>query len=177
MQTKENKAISHNELKKKIEDSSDLMLVDVRSKDEHLSGTIKDSVCIPHDEILENLDKLPKDKELVVFCRSGNRSDKACKALAEKGYTNIRELSGGIASWDKEGMPIYKVRKTTISIQRQVMIAAGTLISLGAFLGHFIDYKFWALSAFVGIGLLLAGLTGYCGMALLLERMPWNKTQ
>jgi hypothetical protein len=57
------------------------------------------------------------------------------------------------------------------------MIAAGLLITTGASLGHFVNYSFWALSAFVGVGLFFAGVSGFCGMAILLEKMPWNKVE
>lgn len=176
MQTEIKKNIGHNELNQKIQDKCDFLLVDVRSQDEHQSGTIANSICIPHEAIVENLDKLDKDKEIILFCRSGNRSSKACQVLNEQGYTKVTDLAGGITKWNEAGLPVTKLRKA-IPLQRQVMIGAGSLVVLGAILGHFVNYGFWALSAFVGFGLVFAGITGFCGLALLLEKMPWNKLQ
>lgn len=174
MQT-ESKLIRSKDLYEKIiEDDCESLIVDVRSKDEHLSGTVDKAICIPHDNLHDHLEKLPKHKEIILFCRSGNRSAKAFKVLSEKGYSNLKDLEGGIVAWNEAGLPIVKSRKA-ISLQRQVMIVAGFLILLGAVLGNFVQYSFWALSAFVGLGLFFAGLTGFCGMALLLEKMPWNK--
>jgi rhodanese-related sulfurtransferase len=171
------KTINSSELSDQLSDGSqDYVLVDVRSLDEHLSETIKNAICIPHDTIERHTDKLPKDKEIILFCRSGNRSKKAKETLDKLGYTNIKDLAGGILSWNDSNLPVLKQRKS-ISIQRQVMIGAGSLISVGAILGNYVNYQFWLLPSFVGIGLLFAGLTGFCGMALILEKMPWNKIQ
>lgn len=148
-------------------------LIDVRSHDEHKSGTIPGSICIPHTEIDSNLDKIPKDEEVILFCQSGNRSSKAKAALEKLGYQNIQEIEGGYSAWSKAGNPIKRERKA-IPMQRQVMIAAGGLTLAGTALGHFVDYGFYALAAFVGAGLSFAGISGFCGMALLLEKMPWN---
>jgi rhodanese-related sulfurtransferase len=168
-------SISANDLQELInKQGKDIMLIDVRSLDEHKSGSIPDAKCIPHDAIVDNLDKIPKDKNIVLFCQAGKRSEKACQALKEKGFTQLTQLEGGFSAWASNQLPIKQSRKA-ISIQRQVMIAAGLLITTGASLGHFVNYSFWALSAFVGVGLFFAGVSGFCGMAILLEKMPWNK--
>lgn len=151
--------------------------VDVRSEDEHLSGTIPGSICAPHDEIEKHLHKLPKDKELVLFCRSGGRSDKARATLKQLGYDNLSEIEGGFIAWSSDpGNPVHNSRKS-ISIQRQVLVAAGTLVLIASLSGLFINKAWFGLAIFVGAGLSFAGISGFCGMALLLERMPWNKVQ
>lgn len=150
--------------------------IDVRSQDEHLSGTIPGALCIPHEKIVDNLALIPKDREVVLFCRSGKRSAKALEELRKLGYTNVSEVEGGFAAWVESGKPVYKSRKS-ISIQRQVMITAGLLIVIGMSLGYFINPGFYALAAFVGLGLMFAGLSGFCGLALALEAMPWNQTK
>jgi len=171
----ENMKIHRDEFKKRMEDSGKAkLLLDVRSDDEHKSGTIPGALCIPHDQLEEQIMKLPRDVELLLFCRSGGRSAKACETLKKYGFSKISELEGGFTAWSEAGLPIAKKRRA-ISIQRQVMIVAGILVLTGAVLGHLVNYNFFALAAFVGLGLTLAGITGFCGMALLLERMPWNK--
>jgi len=155
--------------------SSDHVYIDVRSLDEHNSGSIPGAICIPHEKISENLSQIPKDKEVILFCRSGKRSAKAKEELVKHGYKNIKEIEGGFVAWSESGKPIHQVRKA-IPIQRQVMIGAGLLVSFGLVLGYFLNHLFYGLVAFVGLGLIFAGVTGFCGLAICLEQMPWNKT-
>ena len=72
------------------------------------------------------------------------------------------------------GVPFVRGKKA-VSLERQVRIAAGTLVLAGAVLGWFVDSAFIGLSAFVGAGLLFAGVTDTCGMGMVLARMPWNR--
>ena len=84
-------------------------------------------------------------------------------------------LEGGIDAWKKAGLPVALDRSQPIDIMRQVQIVAGSLVLIGAVLGFFVAPGFYALSAFVGAGLLFAGISGFCGMAKLLGLMPWNR--
>jgi predicted branched-subunit amino acid permease len=61
-----------------------------------------------------------------------------------------------------------------LPLERQVRIAAGSLVLLGAVLGWLVQPGFFALSAFVGAGLVFAGITDFCGMGIVLSKMPWN---
>lgn len=167
--------VNHKEFKEKVDKlNEEKILLDVRSLDEHLSGTISGAICIPHTDIEKEVSRLAGDKEILVFCKSGGRSSKACETLKNLGFQNITELEGGFSAWCENNYPIKKNRKA-VSIQRQVMIAAGGMVFTGTVLGHFVNYNFYALSAFVGAGLMFAGISGFCGMALLLEKMPWNR--
>jgi rhodanese-related sulfurtransferase len=171
----ENNKVNHKIFKEKVENlDENKVLLDVRSTDEHLSGSIPGAICIPHTEIEKQISRLSPDQEIMLFCKSGGRSAKACETLKKLGFKNITELEGGFNNWCENNYPIKKKRQA-ISIQRQVMIAAGTLVFSGAILGHLVNYNFYALSAFVGAGLMFAGFSGFCGMALLLEKMPWNQ--
>jgi len=113
---------------------------------------------------------------LYVMCRSGGRSAKACRKLIDAGYTNVVSIEGGVNAWVEAGLPVVRGQKT-ISLERQVRIAAGLLVLVGAVLGFLVHPYFIALSAFVGAGLMFAGITDTCGMALLLARMPWNQVR
>jgi rhodanese-related sulfurtransferase len=84
-------------------------------------------------------------------------------------------LEGGLNEWKKAGCVIAKNNKTPLPIMRQVQIAAGTLIVLGAILSYLVSSWFVLVSGFVGVGLIIAGLTGFCGMANLLMMLPYNK--
>ena len=62
-----------------------------------------------------------------------------------------------------------------MSLERQVRIAAGFLVLMGAVIGHFVHLGGYGLSAFIGAGLVFAGVTDTCGMGMLIARMPWNR--
>jgi hypothetical protein len=72
-------------------------------------------------------------------------------------------------------LPVALDRSQPIDIIRQVQIAAGSLVLMGILLGTLLAPGFYALSAFVGAGLMFAGISGFCGMAHLLTLMPWNR--
>lgn len=113
------------------------------------------------------------DEVLYMVCRSGSRGKQACDKFIEAGFTNVVNVEGGTLAWDEAGLPVVRGKKA-ISLERQVRIAAGLLVLLGAVLGWFVHPTFVALSAFVGAGLVFAGITDTCGMGMLLARMPWN---
>lgn len=115
------------------------------------------------------------DKPLYVICRSGKRADQACQQLAKAGL-NVVNVAGGTLAWEQAGLSVVRGKKT-ISLERQVRIAAGSLVLLGVTLGFLVHPALFGLSAFVGAGLVFAGVTDTCGMALLLGRMPWNQVQ
>lgn len=114
------------------------------------------------------------DHPIYVICRSGNRSSKACQALQSAGVDRVVNVEGGTAAWEQAGLPVVR-GKRTISLERQVRIAAGTLVLVGSLLGYFVHPYFIGLSAFVGAGLAFAGITDTCGMGMMLARMPWNQ--
>lgn len=110
---------------------------------------------------------------LYIICRSGSRGKQACEKLAAAGI-NVVNVEGGTLAWDAAGLPVVRGKKA-ISLERQVRIAAGFLVLVGAVLAMTVHPYFAGLSAFVGAGLMFAGITDTCGMAMLLARMPWNQ--
>ena len=114
------------------------------------------------------------DTPLYVICQTGGRSRKAVEQFHAHGFTNVLSVEGGTEAWERAGLPVVRVKKS-ISLERQVRIAAGLLVLLGALLGWFVHPYFVGLSAFVGAGLVFAGLTDTCGMGMLISRMPWNQ--
>ncbi len=116
------------------------------------------------------------DEVLYMVCRSGSRGKQACDKFIEAGFTNVVNVEGGTLAWDEAGLPVVRGKKA-ISLERQVRIAAGLLVLLGAVLGLLVHPAFVALSAFVGAGLVFAGITDTCGMGMLLARMPWNQVR
>jgi rhodanese-related sulfurtransferase len=112
---------------------------------------------------------------LYVICQSGSRAKQACERFGAAGFHNVVVVEGGTPAWEKAGGPVVRGKKT-ISLERQVRIAAGFLVLLGVVLALTIDPWFVLLSGFIGAGLVFAGITDTCGMGMLLGRMPWNQT-
>lgn len=113
------------------------------------------------------------DKPLYVICKSGARGEKARQKFADAGFANVVNVEGGTDAWIAAGQPVVRGRKA-VSLERQVRIAAGFLVLVGAVLSFWNIY-FVCLSGFVGAGLIFAGITDTCGMGMLLARMPWNQ--
>jgi rhodanese-related sulfurtransferase len=113
---------------------------------------------------------------LYLICRSGSRGRQACEKFLAAGFTNVVNVEGGTLAWAECGLPVVRGRET-ISLERQVRMAAGLLVLLGAFLGWLVHPALVALSALVGAGLVFAGMTDTCGMGLFLARMPWNRVK
>jgi len=114
------------------------------------------------------------DEPLYVICRTGGRGRQACQRLIAAGVTRVVNVDGGTLAWSAAGLPVMRGRQT-MSLERQVRIAAGSLVLLGILLGWLVHPWLAGLAAFVGAGLVFAGVTDTCGMGLLLARMPWNR--
>lgn len=110
---------------------------------------------------------------LYVICQSGSRGRQACETLLAAGLTGVVNVEGGTRAWAEAGLPVNR-GQGAISLERQVRIVAGLLVLAGAVLGYFVHPDLIGLSAFVGAGLVFAGVTDTCGVGLLLARMPWN---
>ena len=92
----------------------------------------------------------------------------------KKGFSNVVSVEGGTKACEKTDLPLVRGKKA-ISLERQVRIVAGSLVLIGVILGWQVHPAFYGLSAFIGGGLLFAGLSDTCGMGMMLARMPWNK--
>ena len=110
---------------------------------------------------------------LYVICRSGSRGQQACEKFVQAGFSNVVNVEGGTLACVEAGLPVVRGKKA-VSLERQVRIAAGSLVLLGAALS-FVHPAFVGLSAFVGAGLVFSGITDTCGMGMILARMPWNQ--
>ena len=155
-------------------DRGEAILIDVREAGEHARENIAGAKLVP----LSSFDpaKVPSapGKRLVVHCLSGRRATDAQNRLAAAGIDAI-VLTGGIEGWKAAGLPVRENKSAPLPIMRQVQIVAGTLVVVGAALGATVHPGFHALSAFVGAGLVFAGVSGWCGMANLLGLLPYNK--
>ena len=97
------KTISQDEAKTIMDTNEDIVILDVREQDEFNEGHIPGAILIPYTEIEDKAEEMlpEKDKEILVYCRSGRRSKIAAQALAHLGYTEIKEF-GGIIDWEYE---------------------------------------------------------------------------
>jgi glyoxylase-like metal-dependent hydrolase (beta-lactamase superfamily II)/rhodanese-related sulfurtransferase len=147
------------------------LVVDVRLPAEYRSLHLEPSMPLPLDEIARRRGELPHDRELVLVCRTGTRARLAATELSD---FRTRVLEGGIVAWQEAGQPIV-VGKAHMSLERQVRIAAGALACGGGLLAVGISRWFGVVPAFVGAGLVYAGITDRCGMAMLLAKLPYNR--
>lgn len=148
-------------------------LIDIRDPDEHARERIAGGLNRPLAQL--GSEPLPAGP-LIFHCRSGMRTSANAAALeASAGGAPCYLLDGGIERWRGCGLATVIDRSQPLEIMRQVQLVAGALILLGVALGRLVSPAFYGLSAFVGAGLMLAGATGWCGMAHLLRIMPWNR--
>ena len=152
-----------------------IALIDVRTPAEHKEVKIKGAINIPLDQLKDRKNSLEKYDMIFVHCRSGGRSQKGCELLRQLGHPAVVNVTGGILEWEAEGFLVEKHKGFHLSIIRQAHIAAGSLTLLGVILAYTLNPNWMLLSGFAGAGLLFAGVTGWCGMAELLGRMPWNR--
>lgn len=113
------------------------------------------------------------NEPLYVICRSGSRGQQACEKFLKAGFSNVFNIEGGTMACVEAGLPVVRGKKA-VSLERQVRIAAGSLVLVGAGLS-FLHPAFIGLAAFVGAGLVFSGITDTCGMGMILARMPWNQ--
>jgi rhodanese-related sulfurtransferase len=154
---------------------SDLLIIDVREPFEYAHERIPHSINVPLNEIGKKDFSVFKNKTVVFHCRSGNRTKLNEQILASTSFKQKYCLDGGLIAWKAAGLPTEKMAVAPIDIMRQVQVIVSTMILSGLGLSHFISPYFLALPLIAGIGLMVAGLTGFCGMAILLSHAPWNK--
>ncbi|MCC7394662.1 MAG: rhodanese family protein [Sphingomonadaceae bacterium] len=147
-------------------------LIDIRDPDEHAREHIPGATNIP----VAGIDHLDAGDCAVVFhCRSGARTHANAARLAAAAGAPCYVIEGGIEAWRRAGLDVVADRSQPLELIRQVQLTAGGLVLLGIVLGFLVTPGFFALSAFVGAGLMFAGATGWCGMARVLQYMPWNR--
>ena len=172
-------SISPPALYQTIRSGRKLHLLDVRTPREYSQAHVPGALLAPLDRFEpERVAKqlcISSDAPVYVLCHSGSRARTALARLEQAGVSPCVLVEGGTAAWIQAGLPVEREAIPGISLERQVRIAAGLLVLAGTALGFFWHPGFLGLSAFVGAGLIFAGITDICGMALILARMPWNQ--
>jgi rhodanese-related sulfurtransferase len=172
--------ISPEELRELLRTGRPVELIDVRTPVEFQEVHAAGSRLVPLDRLDPAAVMAARngatDESLYVICRSGSRAKQACERFMAAGFSNAVCVAGGTLAWEQAGGEVVRGRKV-ISLERQVRIAAGLLVLTGAVLTLAVHPWFAVLPAFVGAGLVFAGVTDTCGMGLLLAKMPWNRIE
>lgn len=156
---------------------SDAIILDVRNGIEHSEIALKRKhyfVELPYFDAKSFIKEYGlKGEHVYVLCKSGMRASKAAAKLEEAGYTNVSIIKGGISSLYGKSDIVYE--SAVMSLERQVRIVAGAIVLLGSILALIANAAFAVIPAFVGCGLIYAGISNTCAMASLLKKLPWNK--
>jgi rhodanese-related sulfurtransferase len=166
-------------LQQKIVAGENLHLLDVRTPREFAQVHVPGAILEPLESLrvaeVKRQTALSADAPLYVLCQSGTRAKQAITRLEAAGVSQCVLVEGGTSAWIQAGLPVERQAVKGISLERQVRIAAGFLVLMGTILGAFVHPALLVLPGFVGAGLIFAGVSDKCGMALVLARMPWNR--
>jgi rhodanese-related sulfurtransferase len=160
-----------------LEAGNSLELLDVRTAPEYADAHVPGATLIPLHQLnaAQYLLHHRVGAPIYVLCQGGARARKAIEELERAGCPDCVLVEGGTQAWIDAGLPVTRGSSSVLPIMRQVQIAVGAL-SAGSALAALLWGRWFAvLALLIGCGLLFAGITGKCGMALLLARMPWNR--
>ena len=170
--------ISPQDLIRRRQENGKLELIDVRTPAEYREVHVDFARNVPLDQLDPKAVMSGRNgsasEPLYVICKSGGRSKQACEQFRAAGFENVVDVEGGTNAAVADGLPIVRGKKA-MSLERQVRIAAGSIVLIGVILGFTVHPYLFGLSGFVGAGLVFAGITDTCGMGMLLAQMPWNR--
>jgi len=167
--------ITPSELQSVLATNANAYVLDVRTPVEFAEVHAPSAVNIPLGELSAAKLTAPRDQPVYLLCLSGNRATKAADKLAAAGFTRPVVVTGGTLAWIDADLPVTRGTAKVISLERQVRIAAGAIVFTGVILSQFVHPNFVWVSGFVGAGLVFAGITDFCGMGLLIAKLPWNR--
>ncbi len=166
------KHISYEELKNLLK--QDTILIDIREPSEHKSSHIPGSINIPKDIFTQSLLNNLSNDNIVIYCKSGNRCSMLLQNLQLNDKQQVYHLTGGTNALPNDALSNSSSKKV-LPLMQQVQVAIGILIIASYLLAFFVNYNFIYVPAILACGLIFAGLSGFCGLAKLLSKMPWNK--
>lgn len=173
------RSITVQELHQLLCSSPNLDLIDVRTPAEHAAVHVAGTRVEPVDALdcraVLASRRCCGNEPIYILCHSGARAAKAAEKFAKAGFENAVVVEGGTQAWVAAGYPVEKGSRKVLPLDRQVRTVAGAMALAGALLAHFVNPAWIWLSAFVGFGLIVAGLTDFCPMRGLLAAMPWNQ--
>ncbi|AKG21173.1 rhodanese-like domain-containing protein [Calothrix sp. 336/3] len=160
---------------KKLLEEQNVTLIDVREPGEYAGEHIPGAGLVSLSQFDPRKVPQDEDTQVILYCRSGNRSTMAAQKLFDTGFTKVTHLEGGMGAWKQAGYPTKINQNAPMSLMRQVQIVAGSLVLAGTLLGAFVSPWFLLLSGFVGAGLMFAGITDTCALGILLAKLPYNQ--
>ncbi len=174
MTTTSTSSISPLEAQAKLEgEANAYALVDVRTRAEFDNIHALPAILLSLNNLTETELTQLRGKKILCICQSGRRGKQAADIFSKNGFKEVYNVEGGTTAWEKNGLPVVR-GASSISLERQVRIAAGSLVTLGTLAGFFLTPYLLFVPLFVGSGLVFSGVTDTCGMALVLTRCPWN---
>ena len=152
------------------------LVLDVRNPEEFSSAHIPSSILLPLPQLTPDAVRrmLHLGQRCILVCHAGTRATNAAGILSSAGIENLAVMEGGMEAWKLAGLPV-NTGEEGLSIQSQTRVISGGMVLSGLILGHYFNPGWYFLSGFVGVGLIFAGMTGWCGMSLLLAKLPWNR--
>ena len=154
------------------------IIVDVREPDEHARERIAGAKSVPLSSLTAASIAALGSKSVVVHCKSGRRSADAamrCAELTSRGIS-VANVRGGIDAWKAQGLPtVVDTMRPRMSVMQQTQLVIGIGVLVGTALGAAVHPWLLAIPAMMGAGLIVAGATGTCGLAVVIGKMPWNK--
>jgi rhodanese-related sulfurtransferase len=154
-------------------------LLDVRTPPEYVGAHVPGARSIPLNELKVEafLAQHKPGRPIYVLCQAGARASRAIEQFERAGCDDCVLVEGGTQAWIDAGLPAHRGASSVLPLLRQVQIVVGSLAAVGSILALAVNPWFAILPLFLGCGLLFAGISGTCGMALSLARMPWNREQ
>jgi rhodanese-related sulfurtransferase len=154
-------------------------LLDVRTPGEHAAAHVPGARLVPLDELDAAAflrQRGESDQPVFVLCQSGGRARRAIEKFQRAGFNGCVLVEGGTQAWIDAGLPVNRGESNVLPLMRQVQVVVGFVSAVGAALALWVNPNFAVIPLVIGCGLLFAGVTGFCGLALVLAKMPWNKS-
>ncbi len=153
-------------------------VIDVRTRPEHEGARIDGVPVSPLDELDPGAFLGARSRPaapLYVLCQSGARAAKAAEKFKKAGFDGCVVIEGGLQAWMDAGLPVARGHSRVLPLMRQVQVVVGAVSTTGSVLAMAVHPYFALVPLMMGAGLLFAGFSGTCGLALLLAWMPWNR--
>jgi rhodanese-related sulfurtransferase len=158
-----------------------VVLLDVRTPMEYQQVHAGPAISEPLDKLdpIATATKhgLGKQDAVYVICKSGARARTAGQKFIDAGFENVISVDGGTDAWVAADLPVVRTPSKVLPLQQQVFIAIGAMVVVGVLLGHFVNPAWLILAGFPGCGLIFAGFTGFCPLAMVMAKMPWNQVK
>lgn len=173
------KTIQPSELNTLRQQNPGARMLDVRTPAEHARVHVPGVELVPLDKLnpeqLASAAGMSKDEPVYILCHSGGRAKQAAEKLERAGFHACHVVEGGTSAWADAGLPVNRGTSRVLALDRQVRLTIGSVVVTGVVLGYLVNPAFFLISGFMGAGLIFAGVTDWCGLAILISKLPWNQ--